>query len=146
MTTQKTKDIVKAHFTALFAADDLVDVKELARGRTPAPPRSEADIDARIAVYLEYAETREAPTAISGGAVPWEEVGAFTAYVVGAAESAAATARVEDAVRTVKQSLRPMTIGEDMDLLGVLGTTLPFGWRGAFAGESLVVEFETQNV
>lgn len=146
MTTAKTKNIVKAHFDALFSGDARVSVAELKRGKTPALPVRESDIDGKAYVYLQYPPTMEAPRGMSGNAVPWTETGAVLVNVAVASQSADAAALADEIAKTVRDSLRSQTIGDDMDITGFAGTELGEAWLGNFIGETFAVEFETQDV
>ncbi len=146
MTTKKTKDIVKAHFDALFAADERVEVEELKRGKTPQIPVKEAALDGKAKVWLQYMPTQERARGLSGNAIPWDETGAFLVHVVVASQSKAASDLADEIALAVRDSLRNLTIGDDMDIMDFYGTELAASWGGSVSGESFAVEFETQNV
>lgn len=146
MTTKKTKDIVKAHFDALFASDDRVEVEELKRGKTPQLPVKEDALDGKAKVWLQYPPTQERARGLSGNVVPWDEIGAFMVHVVVASQSKAAADLADEVGKTIRDSLRNRTIGEDMDIMDFYGTDLAASWGGSVSGESFAVEFETQSV
>jgi hypothetical protein len=146
MTTKKTKDTVRAHFDALFAGDARVTIQELRNIEDPTPPRTESDIDGKATVFLQYPPTKEMVRGIGAANIPWDEVGAFMVHVAVASFSSAAEVLADEISKTVRDSLRNQTIGADTDIGDIFGTDLAHRWGGNFYGESISVEFETQNI
>lgn len=148
MTTAKSKDILTGHIQGLFDADGRVDVEELKRGKTPKLPVKEADLDDKAKVWIAYPPAKEFPRSLSGGAVPWAEVGAAMIHVIVAGQSKAAADLADEIGKTIRDSLRNGSLGadDDMDILSFYGTELAFEWAGSMSGESFAVEFETEDV
>lgn len=146
MATKKTKNAVMAHFTALFAGDLRVSVVELRNNIDPTPPRKEADIDGKATLFIDYPPSKEESRALGAPGIPWDETGAFLVHVAVASNSPAAETLADEIALAARQSLRNQTLGGIVDVTGIFGADLARRWGGNFYGESISVEFVTQDV
>jgi len=120
MATAKTKDSVKAHFEALFAADARVTLKILRNEEKPTPLKKEAEIDGRCSVYVRFSPSREEARSVGGATIPWDEVGSFQVYCLVGANSSPAALLAEEIAKTARDSLRAGTSDAVVDVMGII--------------------------
>ena len=146
MASRITKEIVTAHFEALFSGDDRVTVRPLRNFSEIEPPRKESEIDGKAVIWLQFPATKEEARGIGAADIPWDEAGAFMFHVAVASLSRAAEALADELAETAKASLRNACLEDRMDIEGLYGSELARRWRGNFYGESVSVAFETQDI
>ena len=145
MPTAKTKDAVVAYLRAAFAGDARVEIKPLRNAENPTPPKSEAELDGKATIYLQFPPTRIARAGI-GPAAPKDEAGVFYVHVLVASHSAPAAALAEAVAKTAADALASKPTDDGVEIFDFLEGDGGSLWGGNFWGESFAVEFETQNV
>lgn len=143
MPTQRLKDIVEAHFVALFAADARVaPVVALRNLDAPEPPTSRA-AQGLVYVYLGFPPTQEKAICL-GNDSPFREAGAFMVHVLAAAGSL--DALVLEIAETAKRSLRNASLGGVIDIEDMFGSDQGFRLGGNWWGESFAVSFSQEEI
>lgn len=145
MTTRTTKEIIVAHFEALFAGDARVGGVIAARNlEEPEPPRTRAGLE-KAWVWIRFTGTGRSPRGLPGAAgVPWDEAGAFMLMVLVGSNTLDALA--DEIFNTAETSLRDETIGDKLDVINVIGAEAGPKFGGNWWGRAAAVQFETQNI